>query len=297
MAQLIQFPTRQEQKAIATWIEEFEADYFTRRARTPKSETTWLIDYLRIFNKLPQHQPLTPDTLVNLATTTNPDTRSRKRYCIALGALARFAGLTVVELKSYAGKYSPKTVTPRELPDDSTIVCWYNRISADDWRWAYGMLATYGLRPHELFHLDLQRLKTGDVALQVTGGKTGSRLVFPLYPEWFDQFGLADVALPRCTGSTNSDLGNRVTRAFNRLEIPFAAYNLRHAWAVRSLEFGLDLSLAAQQMGHSIKVHTETYHAWISERQHRRAFERLTQRTDRPRPPIEMESNGISEVV
>ncbi|MFW6359494.1 MAG: hypothetical protein ACOC0N_09850, partial [Chroococcales cyanobacterium] len=32
------------------------------------------------------------------------------------------------------------------------------------------------------------------------------------------------------------------------------------------MEFGLDLSLATQPMGHSVKVHTDIYHHWISER-------------------------------
>lgn len=284
MAQVIRFPQRQQQKAIANWIQEFEQNYFTRRARTPKSETTWRTDYRDVFDRLPANSPLTPDILLTLATSTVPETRTRKRYCIALNALARFAEMAV-DLKPYSGGYSAKKVKPRELPDDSTIVRVYDQIPAPDWRWAYGMLATYGLRPHELFHLDYQRLKDGDVGLQVTGGKTNSRLVFPLYPEWFERFNLPEIDLPKCTGAANKDLGNRVTRAFNRHNLPFPAYALRHCWAVRSLEFGLDLSLAAQQMGHSVQVHTDTYHAWISERQHRRAYERMTQRSDRPMAP------------
>jgi hypothetical protein len=284
MAQLIQFPVRQEQKAIAFWIEEFENDYFTRRARTPKSETTWHIDYKRVFARLPQSQPLTSDALMTLATSTNPDTRTRKRYCIALGALARFAGLTL-DLKPYAGKYSPKTASPRELPDDSTIVRWHSQIPADDWRWAYGMLATYGLRPHELFHLDHQRLEAENWQLKVLDGKTGARTVFPLYPEWVEQFHLSNVRLPKCTGKANADLGNRVTRAFHRFEIPFPAYALRHCWAVRSMDFGWEVALAARQMGHSVTVHTQTYHAWITERQQQKMFDALMQRSDRPCPP------------
>lgn len=284
MAQILAFPQRQEQKAIALWIEEFERDYFTRRARTPKSETTWKIDYFRVFNKLPISRLLTADALMALVTSATPDTRTRKRYCIALGALAKFAGLTL-DLKPYAGSYSPKAASPRELPDDSTIVRWRNQIPADDWRWAYGILATYGLRPHELFHLDDQRLGTGDAMVKVLDGKTGARTVFPLYPEWVEQFNLLEVKLPQCTGKANADLGNRVTRAFNRLQIPFPAYALRHCWAIRSMEFGWEVAMAAQQMGHSVQVHTSTYHAWINERHQQKMFDALMQRTDRPKAP------------
>lgn len=284
MAQLIQFPARQEQKAIATWVSEFEADYFTRRARSPKSETTWLIDYHRVFNKLPMHSILTADVLLEAVRETQPDSRSRKRYCIALNALAKFAGVAC-DLKPYSGSYSPTKTTPRDLPDDSTIVRWHDRITADDWRWAYGMLAAYGLRPHELFHLDFQSLKTGNLMLKILDGKTGARTVFPLYPEWVERFELLDVRLPKCTGRTNADLGNRVTRAFNRLQLPFPAYALRHCWAIRSLEFGWEVAMAAQQMGHSVAVHTSTYHAWINERHQQKMFDALMQRSDRPKSP------------
>jgi integrase len=295
MAQLIQFPSRQEQKAIATWVSEFERDYFTRRARTSKSETTWEIDYRNVFNKLPIQSALTADILLKTVTATQPETRTRKRYCIALNALAKFAGLPL-DLKPYSGSYSPKKATPRDLPDDSTIVLWHDQITAEDWRWAYGMLATYGLRPHELFHLDYQSLTNGSSMLRVVDGKTGARTVFPLYPEWVTRFNLLDIRLPKCTGRANKDLGNRVTHAFNRLQVPFPAYALRHCWAIRSLEFGWEVATAAQQMGHSVAVHTTTYHAWINERHQQKMFDALMQRSDRPRPPIKMESKGIPEV-
>ena len=57
-------------------------------------------------------------------------------------------------------------------------------------------------------------------------------------------------------------------------------------WAIRTLEFGLDISLAAQQMGHSAQVHSELYHHWISERHHQRAFELMMHRSERPDAPI-----------
>jgi len=60
---------------------------------------------------------------------------------------------------------------------------------------------------------------------------------------------------------------------------------LRHRWAVRTLEYGLDISLAAQQMRHSVQVHSDIYHHWITEDVHRRAFNALMLRPDRPRPP------------
>jgi integrase len=283
MSKVLYLHTAQREKAIALWIEEFEAHYFSCRARTPKSETTWRGDYLKVFKTLPQHLPLTPNLLLSSVTSTLPDTRTRKRYCITLGALAKFAGLAI-DLKSFSGAYSAKHAKARDLPDDLAIATWYNRIPDDRWQWVYGMLAVYGLRPHELFHVDCDRLRsTGRAA--VKDGKTGARLVFPYFPEWVELWDLRVVRMPQVSGQCNADLGSRVTHAFKRFSIPFPAYALRHAWAIRTLEFGVELSLAAQQMGHSVSVHTNLYHRWISEHQQEKAFEAVLSRADRPRVP------------
>lgn len=144
------------------------------------------------------------------------------------------------------------------------------------------MMATDGLRNHKLFHLDFSRMP---VLLVLDSTKTGFRRVYPLYPEWVSEWDLKSTRCPNCTGKTNSDLGNRVTHAFTRHNIPFAPYDLRHAWAVRSLEFGIPVELAAQQIGHSIDVHCKTYHCWISEEVHQRDYELMLLRSDRPQPP------------
>lgn len=116
-------------------------------------------------------------------------------------------------------------------------------------------------------------------------GKTGPRRVWPCYPEWYDEWHLWEIGqLPQVTGKDNSALGGRVTQALKRYGFR-KPYNLRHAWAVRTLEFGLDVSLVAAQMGHSVQVHTDVYHHWISDRHHQRAFEILMQRPDRPQSP------------
>lgn len=265
---------------VDDWINQFEADYFANRSRTPQSETTWRDDYLKTFKKLPKNAALSVEVLKETILNTTPDTRTRKRTVRVLTALAKFAALDI-NFKNLTGTYSPTKVNPRDLPDDRAIATAFNQIPAGSWRWAYGVLATYGLRNHELFHLDFSKFPV----LFVQGGKTGQRWVYPLYPEWALEWELDQVNLPQCSGKTNSDLGNRVTHAFKRLDVPFQPYDLRHAWAVRALEFGLDISLAAAQMGHSVKVHTDIYHHWISEDVHQRAYSALVNRSDRPRPP------------
>lgn len=142
---------------IANLIKDFENFYFETRQRNDKSETTWCVEYLRVFKRLPQNELLNKEAILQVVRNTQPDTRARKRVCMSLQALAQFAGIKI-DLKAYKGTYSPKKATPRDLPTDAIIAKTYYEIKDDAWRWVYGMLAAYGLRNHEVFRLDLEAL-------------------------------------------------------------------------------------------------------------------------------------------
>ncbi len=268
-------------KTVGEWVERFQEDYFERRPQNPKSETTWAKDYMQVFKRLPLDKPLTESLIRTEILRTKPNTRTRRRTVMALSALAKFAGIPKDGFTPLRGSYTPTQVAPRDLPTDKLIKDWFHRLPSGPWRWAYGMMATYGLRNHEIFHLDLEEFPV----IQVTEGKTGSRRVWPFYPDWPEIFQLDGVQIPQCTGRNNSELGNRITHAFKRLGVPFNPYDLRHAWAVRSLECGLNLSLAAQQMGHSAQVHSQLYHQWITKDVHQRAWEEIRANAARIQPP------------
>jgi integrase len=271
-------------ETVKDWVQRFESDYFSRRARNYKSETTWKGEYLSFFNRLPQDKGLTVEILKHAILQTKPDTRSRKRACMSLGALASFAQLDL-EVKPFVGNYSPSKVNPRDLPTDQEIAAYYHKIVNPQWQWVYGMLATYGLRPHEVFLLDYDELRQGEEIIKVLDGKTGSRQVWPFYPEWFREWCLADVKLPDIqVDRPNSSIGRSCSHYFQN-KLPFKLYDLRHCWAIRTLEFGLEVAFAAQQMGHSVQVHTVQYHAWITAQHHQRAVDQVLKKSDRPLPP------------
>lgn len=272
---------RKTAQTCGDWLAKLEKDYFAKRDRNPKTETTWKRSYLEVLKRLPSDEPLTPEILKSLILGTAPDTRSRQNYAMVCNSLGKFANLGT-DFSQYSGNYSPRKATPRDLPTDELIQQTYYKIPNPEWQWVYAVLATYGLRPHEVFLLDLADLPIATV----TDGKTGSRRVWACYPEWVETFAIKNVCLPSVTGKANVNLGERVSKAFKRYGVPFAPYDLRHCWAVRSLEFGLDISLAAQQMGHSAKVHSDLYHHWISDRHHQKAYDLLMQRSDRPKPPL-----------
>jgi integrase len=260
-------------------VDKFQKDYFDRRAKNPKSLTTWRGDYYQILKRLPPEESITEQSIIDLVLSTAPDSRTRKRAVMVLNCFCKFLSLNI-DLSRYRGGKTSK-VTPRILPDDPLIVAVREKIINPAWRYAFGILASYGLRNHELFNLDFSNFPI----LKVIDGKTGSRDIFPVFPEWVDQWELKEINLPNCTGKDNASLGNRVTRAFIRQNVPFNPYSLRHRYAVRCLEFGIDSSITARQMGHSLKVHTEIYHQWIDLNVTKNIYLGLINNPDRPKPP------------
>jgi len=264
------------------WIDKFKADFLNRG----RSETSWRTDYQKILNRLPLEATLTRDVLHDLVSSTPVNSKTRKRACMVTGAIARFAGVKY-DPSPYAGKYSPKSVNPRQIPSDALISEWYARLSNPGWQWVFGILAAYGLRPHEAFRLDFDRLRDGNpIALVKPNTKTGSRLVWAFHPEWFEQFKLSAVSLPPIKlERENIKVGESATHYFRGVGLPFHLYDMRHRWAIRTLEYGLDIGLAAKQMGHSREVHDRIYHHWIEESVQQRAYDALLNRPDRPKPP------------
>jgi integrase len=152
------------------------------------------------------------------------------------------------------------------------------QIPNSNWRFVYGIMATYGLRNHEVFFCDYSALEQGHTEATVEVlpmTKTGRHEVWPFYPEWVEQFNLREVQLPQVntdlTQTTLQRIGQQVTAQFRRYKLPFSPYDLRHAWAVRTIHFGLPDTVAAQMMGHSVAIHNRTYHRWITRRDQQQA--------------------------
>jgi demethylmenaquinone methyltransferase/2-methoxy-6-polyprenyl-1,4-benzoquinol methylase len=124
------------------------------------------------------------------------------------------------------------------------------RIPNPGWRLVYGLMATYGLRNHEVFFTDVSALADGgDRVIRVLPTtKTGEHQVWPFHPEWVDRFNLTLLASnagalpPVCTDlrqTTLQQVGRRVAEQFRRYDVPLTPYDLRHAWAVRTIHIGL----------------------------------------------------------
>ncbi|MEP0911672.1 hypothetical protein NDI45_12180 [Leptolyngbya sp. GB1-A1] len=217
-------------------------------------------------------------------------------YCIAFGKLAKFATKRGAiepgdllefqeELKILKRGYEPEPILPEDLPSDEQIVEIWQSIKNSAWQWVYGMLAAYGLRPHEIFYLDLDRFTESTDALRVLNEtKTGARLVYPCLPQWREQFRLWDAKLPgvETDGKSNEEIGKKIAQRFRSDKIGHIPYALRHAWCIRLALEGVQDSIASRWAGHSVAVHVKTYHRAISEGQQQRVFDRMKNRTNPP---------------
>ena len=272
---------------VGYWLNKFEEDYFNKRQRNSKSETTWL-DYQKIFKKLPKEEKLSERVLIETVLTTSPDSRTRKKACTYLTALAKLAGIAV-NLSDYSGNYSPNAINPRDIPTDLEIAQWRDRIPNNHgWQYAFSLMAAYGLRNYELFYIDLESLTKSPGHLRIRESKSNAeteRIIWCLYPEWYETWKLGDISqpFPQVTGKNNTELGSRVTQAFSRYGLK-KPYNLRHAWAIRAINF-IPVEIAAKMMDHDLAVHTRIYQRWINNSHYEKMYEIMMGRRDRPLPP------------
>jgi integrase len=211
--------------------------------------------------------------------------RGRQQCGTALAALARSEQIPLPpDWADRAGGYGLHAAQFRQLPSDRQILEWIEQIPNPGWRLAYGLMATYGLRNHEVFFTDLSALAPGgDRVIRVLPtSKTGEHQVWPFQPEWVERFELSrlgearSLLPPVCTDlrrTTLQQVGRRVAEQFRRYDLPLTPYDLRHAWAVRTIHIGLPDTVAARMMGHSVAIHTRTYHHWITRRDQQQAVD------------------------
>lgn len=192
------------------------------------------------------------------------------------------AGLTdlqredVLRLRQ-ASTYSAVSVAERSLVSDEAIVAWIDSLEdRPEWQWVFGMLATYGLRPHEAFHLEGPPDEDSLITV-LPETKTGFHVSHPAPEEWIDRWSLRQMRLPAIRSDrANNLVGQAVSTQCSRLSPPRAEdgrrlspYDLRHCWA-RRVHCSPDLipfwttAAAAESLGHSEAIHRRHYQRWIT---------------------------------
>jgi integrase len=236
---------------------------------------------IKLVANLPLDTEFNADAITALLDGQAEGTDKRFRLREIMSVLAALYGVGY-NFKNIGKRPKPER---RDIPTDAQIIdMWrsfdgiYKSKQADlslvaVYQWYFAVLATYGLRPQELFAIDLDKSFKADNQYWlyldeslVDGLKTGDRWVCPLHADWVELFGIADIK-PRTNfrGSNNVAVKSAsVATYFGKHKIGCKPYDLRHAYAIRCRKAGLSLSDSADSMGHDPRTHSKQYQRWIS---------------------------------
>ena len=126
------------------------------------------------------------------------------------------------------------------------------------WRLVFGLMATYGLRNHEVFFTDFRaRCQPRRCGAGAPTTKTGEHQVWPFLPEWVDHFALRPLARQRAllppfaqiSPTTLQQVGRRVAEQFRRYELPLTPLRPSARLGLRTIHMGLPDTVAARMMG------------------------------------------------
>lgn len=222
--------------------------------------STWEVNYMGRLRQIPAGSACTTESMAQVLERYDRATCSYKELYYLLRHLAKLVAVPFPEvpIPTY------NQAQPVEVPSDAQIIEWVEA-APEPARWYWGMMATYGLRPHEI---EGAVLIERDLCQVADDTKTGFRTVVALPREWVERFGLRDRRLrPRLADVERPDAaGKWLSKELRRQGLPWRSYALRHAYARRLWEQGgarLDLYTAARLMGHSAAQHAKTYRAHI----------------------------------
>ncbi|MBD2569973.1 site-specific integrase [Anabaena lutea] len=277
---------------VGDTLKDFEIKYFQSHKLTEKSKHTfsYYLDYLKRYVGL--DTPLNQES-IDLVIASLQNEHAKQNAVKTLKVLRNTLNITTFALDNIKIK-KPQTQA-RDIPSDEDVVKYFQNFynysvsrkgtikltclnSWKMWQWVYGMLATYGLRPREVFvnpevdwWLSSENVdNTWKVAPET---KTGYREALPLHPDWVELFDLKnpeflELLKSQVDGRTSfTDINTiRVNCSswFRRVNVPFTPYDLRHAWAIRAHIMGVPIKAAADNLGHSVEIHTEVYQKWFS---------------------------------
>ena len=237
-----------------TWREAIARLYRARVVLGRTGETTWEVNYMGRLRQIDPTSACTSDSMAAALERYDRASCSYKELFYLLRHIAKLAGVAFPEVA--LPTYNQAQLVA--VPSDAEIVAWVEG-APDPAIWYLGMMATYGLRPHEIESAEL----IGRDYLQVQDAtKTGFRTVVPLPREWVERFRLRD----RRIRERPTDVAKWLSKTTRGMGLSWRPYALRHAFAARLWREGgsrLDIYTASRLMGHTPMQHSKTYRAHI----------------------------------
>ena len=241
-----------------TWREAIARLYRQKVVLGRTRESTWEINYMGRLRQLPAGSACTTESMAAALGRYDRASCSYKELYYLLKHIARLVAVPFPEVPL-------PTYRDAELvavPSDDEIIAWVEA-APDPSAWYWGMMATYGLRPHEI---EGASLIDRDYLQVPEASKTGFRTVVPLPREWVERFALHDRRLRPGADQRPDAVSKWLSKELRKLALPWRPYALRHAYAARLWSTGgsrLDIYTASRLMGHSPLQHTKTYRAHI----------------------------------
>lgn len=258
--------TKTANQPTNTWMEAIRSLRRKKVELGRTSPSTWQVNYWGTLKLMPLDQVVSSESIAEQLAKYKRNQYTYKKLFYLLKDIAQISKVVFPEvgLPTYT-----KRQAAIDVPSDDEIIEWVLG-AGDDYQWYYGMMAAYGLRPHECDTCRLIFNSNGLMLVQVDmETKTGLRTVIPQEKNWVDLFNLSNRPPARYTDrQTDRNDATSVWLNHRRLKqkIKWRPYALRHAYAGRLWRNGgneLSIFDAAQLMGHSCKEHVTTYRAWI----------------------------------
>jgi integrase len=254
-----------DQREGITWREAIARLHRARVVLGRTSERTWEINYMGRLRQIPPASTVTSESIAAALQRYDRSTCSYKELWYLLRQLAQLAAVPFPELP--VPTYNRAELVA--VPTDAEIIRWVED-APDPACWYLGMMATYGLRPHEI---EGSQLIERDYLQVAEGSKTGFRTVVPVPRDWVERFNIRD----RRIREQPTDVAKWLSKTTHQLGLSWRPYALRHAYAGRLWREGgsrLDIYTAARLMGHTATQHAKTYRAHIQPHQVAEAAER-----------------------
>jgi hypothetical protein len=161
-------------QTVQYYVDNLESKYFDgKRIKNSQSEFNFEVNLLRNLKRFFRGQEeklLDIELIIQTINSTQPGTNKRlhmvrhlSTMCNLFPSLSNMIRANEICLSDYKTQYEPKI---RNLPLDQEIINAHAKIGESKknfgytdefWGWTLGVLATYGLRPHEILAIDFDK--------------------------------------------------------------------------------------------------------------------------------------------
>jgi integrase len=260
-------------RTIRALIEQYTELHWQRNEKTIKREKVWKKEINHLY-KLPLDTKPTVALFKSFGEQYDISSRTRKRvmiHLLNLAQLADFSSRDLKELRNLRATYHVSKTQRRTILTDKELLDLRISVEPGPVRFIIEALILWGLRPHELYLIDEMTPDCGGLIRIKEGGKSkSSRMVRPLYPEYFERWQTWKGTPPE---TIREDPGYVIAKVFRKLNLGLRPYDLRHSWAIRALYYPkITEEQAARSMGHSLGIHQSVYEHWISTKREREEF-------------------------